>query len=66
MYKSMQKKKDEQIEELNNEMVQINADFAVKEEKMKQERLKMQDKNVKIEANLEELKKQNIEMMTKM
>ena len=62
----MQKKKDEQIEELNNEMVQINADFAVKEEKMKQERLKMQDKNVKIEANLEELKKQNIEMMTKM
>ena len=56
----MQRKKDEHIEELNNEILKINADYTLKEEKLKQDRLKMQDKNVKIEANLDELKKQNI------
>ena len=36
MYKCMQNKKDESIAQLNEQIMKVNADFTLKEEKLKQ------------------------------
>lgn len=59
MYKSMQNKKDEEIEQLNKDILQANSEFTLKQEKLKHDRLKMQDKTVQLQANLEEIQKQH-------
>ena len=59
IYKSMQNKKDEEIEQLNKDILQANSEFTLKQEKLKHDRLKMQDKTVQLQANLEEIQKQH-------